>query len=277
MEAFENFLTAIALLTPDGGKAVSPYGAFHLVFFALSVAGAAVVCIFCRNISEKKLRIILTATGFSLIALEIYKQLVLSYAVDGHWSYAWYAFPFQFCSTPMYVMPAAGLIKNGKLRDMLMSFLGTFSIVAGLSVMMFVGGVFDTPSLGVSIQSMLCHGSMIVIGALVLACERKKLGIRYWASALPVFLSLMLVAVIADIIMYFALPAGMIFDMFYLSPYVISPNIAVVTQLREALSGGLYFIYLFTYAAGFSLLALGITAAAKLISGGYRGGRAVRN
>ena len=49
---------------------------------------------------------IILISGFIMLIFEIYKQVIFTYQV-GH--YQWYAFPFQFCSTPMYLYIIYGL------------------------------------------------------------------------------------------------------------------------------------------------------------------------
>lgn len=259
MNAFEKFLIAIALLTSSGENAVPVYGVFHLCFLAAAVTGCVLVCVFCRNLSEKALRIIITVTGFVLILLEVYKQLVFSYALYGTWRYDWGSFPFQFCSTPMYIAPFAGLLRNGRFRDMCMSYLSTFSLTAGFIVMVFAGGVFETPSLGVAVQTMVYHGAMLVLGVLILANDRKRLGIKYWLKSLPLFCGLFVLAYLFNVIFYYAMP-GVYIDLYYISPFYISQGLPVATDVKTVLTGaGVGFLYPVIYLilfAGVSLAAV---------------------
>ena len=64
----------------------------------------------------------------------------ISYEDGLSYNYAWYAFPWQFCSTPMYIGLLAGLSK-GKLHDHFCAYLATFALFAGTAVMQksFVG------------------------------------------------------------------------------------------------------------------------------------------
>lgn len=266
MNWFEKFLTAIALLFEGGEYRIQPYGAFHLIWLAAAVLGCIAAVIFFRDISARAMRITLTVTGFTLILLEVYKQLVFSYAAGGAWTYQWHAFPFQFCSTPMYIMPLAGLLKNGKLRDMCMSYLATFSVMAGLIVMLFAGGVFNTASVGVCIQTMVHHSSMLIVGVLILANDRRKLGVKYWLKSLPVFAALYVIAFIINAAVYYGVP-GAGADMYYISPYVITEGIFLATALKTVLlDNNLYFIYPILYFIVFSLLSLAAVYSAKGIT-----------
>lgn len=262
MNAFEKFITKIALLSGDGSYPIAPYGAFHLLFLAATIIACVLVVLFFRDISERAMRIVLTSVGFGLILFEVYKQLVFSYATTGEWIYQWFAFPFQFCSTPMYVMPFAGLLKSGKLRDMCMSYLSTFTLIAGLTVMLFVGGVFNTASVGVCVQTMVHHSAMVIVGVLVLANDRRKLGISYWLKSLPPFVLLFVMAFLMNIIVYHAGIPGV--DMYYISPYTVTEGIFLVSDLKTwALDNNVYFLFPIVYMAAFALLALGAVYAGK--------------
>ena len=58
-----------------------------------------------------------------------------SYDPQTGWSYDWSRFPFQFCSTPIYIALLAAPLHDGKLRRALLCFLATYSPVAGCAVL----------------------------------------------------------------------------------------------------------------------------------------------
>jgi hypothetical protein len=93
----------------------------------------------------------------------------------------------------MYVGLLAGLLKEGKVRRALYSFLGTFCLFAGLAVMVYPNDVF-TSTLGISIQTMVHHGGMTVLG---IYCNHIQSALpeakRFVGSGL-VFLSLVAIA-----------------------------------------------------------------------------------
>ena len=85
-----------------------PYGWFHLLFWALTIAGAIFLILRFRNASDKVVRRILGVIWICMVILEIGKQLEGAYEVVNGvpvWSYLWRWFPFQFCSTPLYCLP----------------------------------------------------------------------------------------------------------------------------------------------------------------------------
>ena len=78
-------------------------------------------------------------TALVVILLEIYKQINYTFSYEGAitFDYQWYAFPFQFCSTPMYVGLLVGLFRKGKIHDALCAYLATYAVFAGLCVMIY--------------------------------------------------------------------------------------------------------------------------------------------
>ncbi len=222
------------------------FGWFHILSLVLMIAAIVVSLIFRKKLSDKKINIILLVTSITLIVLEIYKQLVFSYdGVTDKWSYQWYAFPFQFCSTPMYVMLLAAIVRKSKFYDLLLSFLGTFSLAAGLMVMIYPNDVF-IGTIGINIQTMVTHGAMPAIGFLLWFTGKIKFSLKTVLNAFYVFIVLVAVAQILNIIVHFSID-GVNFNMFFISPYrnttlpvlnIIQPNVP-------------YFIFLIIYLLGF--------------------------
>ena len=149
------------------------YGLFHIIS-ALIIIGTCVLFIaFRHKINEKRLAYITLIFGCVMTVFELYKQLVITYnPSDDTWAYEWYAFPFQFCSTPTYVTLLAFLfykLKHKKIYDAMLGFLATYSFVAGFLVI-FVGTQnVLCPYIGINIQTMVHHGLMLVLGVIILS------------------------------------------------------------------------------------------------------------
>ncbi len=221
MNSFERILY---LLQADMETPVS-YGVWHICFLLLTVAASAFAVWRFRDASEKAMRRVLLAIWMVLVALEVYKQLVYSLSVSDQtasWSYQWYAFPFQFCSTPLYVLPFAIFPRSERVRSAVMSFLATFSLFGGLAVMAYPGDVFIS-MIGINIQTMVHHGSQLVLGALMVAWNRRSMGKVFFARGVTVFAILATVAMLLNVGVHVALAAaGMgdtTFNMFFISPY----------------------------------------------------------
>lgn len=136
------------------------------MFIALIVVASVFLCVKCRDVSDKHFRRIVFISWIVIVVLEIYKQLVFSVEyTEGAfvWDYQWYAFPFQFCSSPLYALPFVALMPDGKLRDAFIGFVAFFSLFAGVAVFIYPNDVFiDT--IGTNVQTMIHHCTQIVLG-----------------------------------------------------------------------------------------------------------------
>ena len=241
------------------------YGWFHIVSLVLMVAVTILFCRFGKNWDKRK---VLLTTAITVVILEIYKQVNFSFASDNGFTfdYQWYAFPFQFCSTPMYIGLLAGLTKKGKLHDGLCAYLATFALFAGIGVMFYPCTVF-TPKVGINIQTMICHGSMVVLGVYLLYTGHVKLAHKTILKAATVFaVCVALAAVMNEIAHASGLLQRESFDMFYISPYSVS-ELPVYVQVQAVVP---FPWCLALYILGFSLaayimllIAMGIAKLAK--------------
>ncbi len=211
----------------------TPYGWFHLLSFLLSILAAVYLCVRHKNDPPERVRTVVLVVATIVTVLEIYKQINYSFSYENGitFDYQWYIFPWQFCSTPMYVGLLAGLTKKGKLHDALCAFLATYAVFAGLGVMFYPTTVF-IGTIGINIQTMICHGSMIFIGAYLFATGHVKLEHKSILKALPVFAVAVLVAVVMNEIAYQSgLLATEDFNMFFISPYC-DPHLPVYSLVQ---------------------------------------------
>lgn len=139
-----------------------------------------------------------------MLVLEIYKQLIYSVSEVGGsavWDYQWYAFPYQLCSTPLYLLPFVAFMKEGKTRDSIMSFLSTFAMFGGLAVFIYPNDVFIS-TIGINIQTMVHHGLQIVLGIYFMVYNRKKLNWMYFLRGVYVFGAMLGIAMLLNIVLY---------------------------------------------------------------------------
>jgi len=245
------------------------YGWFHLLFFALSIAAAVFLCATHKAGDGKRVRRVIFTVAVITLVLEIYKQINFSFSYSGEnieFNFQWYAFPFQFCSMPMYVGLLTGIFRKGKVHDALCAFLATYAIFAGCCVMLYPVQVF-VPQIGINVQTMICHGSMLTVGTYLLYTQYVKLEHRSILKALPVFASAMAIAFIMDEIAYFSgLLEAHDFNMFFISRHLDStlPVYSLVhAALPYPLAVAIYF-FAFSLAAYIILLcAIGISRLAK--------------
>lgn len=245
------------------------FGWFHITFLLLSFIAAAILCLLHKNASQERVRNIVFGVAVAVIILKVYKQVNYSFSyADGNvtFQYQWYAFPWQFCSMPMYVGFLAGIFRKGRIHDCLCAFLSTYAVFAGLCVMFYPETVFiDT--IGINIQTMICHGSMIIVGIYLLYSGYVKLEHKTILKAIPVFLVSVLTAVILNEI---AFQLGLLeeheFNMFFISPHC-EPSLPVYSLIQNFISYPwclIIYVSAFTLAAYLILLvAMGITYLVK--------------
>ena len=233
-----------------------PYGTFHVLFFVLSFLALIPLLQHPKNPSGEHIRRVVWVTALIVAVLEIYKQInySFSYKTGITFDYQWYAFPFQFCSTPMYVGLLAGIIKKGKVHESLCAYLATYALFAGLSVMVYPTTVFIS-TVGINVQTMICHGSMITIGIYLLATGYVPLKYKTVLKALPVFAAAVLLAWGMNEIAY---RSGLLetetFNMFFISPYC-EPSLPVYSLVQAVVPFPLCLV----------LYILGFTAASWLV------------
>jgi len=231
------------------------FGWFHFLWIGLVILACVFIYIFRGKISRKGVNIALLSFGLVLIVFEIYKQLVFSFNYNAgggtsSWHFQWYAFPFQFCSTPMYLMIFAGILRKGKVYDCILSYLSTFSLFGGITVMVYTEQVL-TSMIGINIQTMFWHSGLVVIAFLLLATKSVKFKWTTVLKASYVFLVMLALALIMNVIWHFCSNLNDTFNMFYISPY-FPCSLIILDQIYLKVP---YVVFLMTYVIGFVLIA----------------------
>lgn len=239
------------------------YGWYHLLCLAVTILATLGLCYaFQKGKFQNAPGFVLTIALITVV-LEIYKQVNFSFSYEGgiSFDYQWYAFPWQFCSTPMYVGLLAGLIRKGKVHESLCAYLATYAVFAGVCVMLYPATVF-VDTIGINIQTMFCHGSMITVGVYLLYSGHVKLEHKTILKALPVFAVMIAVAMIGNEI---ANATGLLetetFNMFFISPYC-EPSLPVYSLVQGVLP---YPVCLVIYFTAFSLAGYIMLLAGMLI------------
>ena len=233
------------------------FGWFHLLWLGITAAAVFLACRFGPKASKRQVDRIVLITAIVVAILEVYKQINYTFSVGENGitaDYHWYAFPFQFCSTPMYVGLLAGIFRKGKFNECLCSYLATFAVFAGLAVSIYPGDVF-VETTGINIQTMICHGSMIPIGTLLFASGRVSMNYRTVLKACCVFVVTLSIACVLNEVAY---SVGLLenhnFNMFYISRHLDStlPVFSLVQPLVP-------------FPVSFIIYVVGFTAAAYLM------------
>ena len=179
---------------------LTPYGPFHLVCIFITLAGMAFAVYLTLKKPEKTLYVLFIVSSILMWLGEGYKQFVESFA-SGKFYYNWYYFPFQFCSTPLFVYPLCCILKKGKVYDALSLYTGTYCLFAGASV------VFISPTTvlgsgngyyGIATQSMLHHTLMMTTGVSALVYSAKKISVKLFLGNIGVYLVLLTIAEILN-------------------------------------------------------------------------------
>lgn len=230
------------------------YGWFHLVWLALTVIVTVLLCVYGRKASPKRIRAFVFWMSVIVLLLEVYKQINYTFEYDTGTvvaDFQWYAFPFQFCSTPMYVGALMGLTRKGKVHESLAAYLSTYSIFAGVCVLLYPNDVFIR-TIGINLQTMICHCSMIVIGIYLMATGYVKVEQKTILKAIPVFaIAVGIAAVLNEIAFYSGLLETDTFNMFFISPHC-EPSLPVYSLVQQHVP---YPWCLIIYIAAFSLAA----------------------
>jgi len=220
---------------------------FHYLALFIVVMAAIIAVRYLKRGNPRRTQMFVLGAGLLLLGFEIYKQIIMNYAAG--WDYQWYIFPFQFCSTPIYIATLAGLAKPGKFQTALYEFLASFGLFAGLAVMLYPNDVF-VGTIGINVQTMVHHGTMMVMG-IALLLTTIKFELKTIIRSVGVFLTLMLIAMVLNLSYNEWIHDGT-FNMFFIND-VYGNHIPLLSIVYEKAP---YLVFLFTYAIGFSLVAV---------------------
>lgn len=257
MNKFEKFIYAFQ----NTMERPALYGWYHILWLFILALTCSLIIIFRKKISQKAVKYTILSISILLIIFEIMKQLTYSFNWNENtqtatWYYQWYAFPFQFCSTPMYLMFIASLCNKSLFRDSLYSYLATYALFGGLVVMIYPGDVFTT-TIFINIHTMFWHASMVVVGVLIWTVNSIDYKQKTFIKAFCVFLSMIFLAMLANYIWKWSggIETGQTFNMFYISPFYKStlPLVSIIYENAP------YIIFLLCYIIGFSLAAYILT------------------
>ena len=202
------------------------FGGLHFAFFFGVILTSVLLCVCFRDADDKTFRRIIAVMFLVMFVGEALKQLVYPLRiVNGElvYEYDWSFFPFQLCSTPIYVLPLVAFLPDSKVRDAAAAYLMTYGLTGGVAVYLFPSTVFVDPVF-INYQTMIHHGIQIVSGVYIAAYYRRKLGKSFYIGAVCVFAVTYTVAFLLNTVFYdILLRMGWIgrtdvFNMFYISP-----------------------------------------------------------
>ena len=261
-----NFFEQILYFFEGKMQIPSPFGWFHLLFICLVICSTVLLCVKFRDCDDKIFRRIALITCIALLFFEVLKQLIFAFEYDGYtvsWNYAWYVFPYQLCDTPLYVLPIIAILKDGKLRDALISYSAFFVMFGGLVTFIYPSTVFASTTL-INLQTMIHHGSQIVLGIFFAVRNRQNFNLRFFLKGVPVFATLVAIAIILNEAMYGYVSTnapGDLFNVFYISRH-FPCTLPILSEVYKAVP---YPVFCLIYILGFTLIALAIYGIEKLI------------
>lgn len=218
-----------ALMDATAWKMVkpAPYGIFHLSFMVVGFLLSAVAAFKLRKLGDKGNRRLLIGIGIFLAVCEIYKQLFYCYHICGG-KYAWWIFPFQLCSVPMYLCILAPMLKKGRLQKAMYSFMMSFNMLGGLMAFFEPSGII-TEYWTITLHSFTWHMLLVFIGLYLGFSNRGGREMADYKDSVSVFLVLCVIAFSINVI--FKDVSGNSINMFFIGPQ--NSSLIVFKQISE--------------------------------------------
>lgn len=236
-------------------KEPNPYGWFHLMWIAFTIISIAILFKVRKKYSEKQLKTVLGIYGIVALVFEVTKQLIWSFNFDAitntiSWDYQWYAAPFQLCTTPIFATIICLFLKDGKVRQSILSYMGFITILGGLMTILIPTSCFVSDTI-VNIHTMWLHCGSFVVSVYLLMSGAVEINKQSLIRAVKVFLIFVIIAEILNIAIYnIGILDGETFNMFYISPYFIS-SLPVFDVIQQNTPFLLYLlIYIFAISLG---------------------------
>ena len=224
------------------------FGWFHILCIFITILMIFILYKQRNNYNESKLKKVLLIYGLVALILEVVKQIMWSFNYDSinniiTWKYEWYAFPFQLCTTPIYVSLICYFLKKGKIRDSLLSYMAFITILGSIATIIIPTSCFVEDVL-INIHTMWLHCGSLVVSIFLLMNKEVKVNINNLLKAISVFIIFVLIALFLNILVYNINVLNTdTFNMFYISPYFIS-TLPVFDIIQKYLP---YPLFLLTY------------------------------
>lgn len=247
------------------------FGWFHWLWIFLTIFSVVVLVKRRVKHDEKQLKIILFTYGVVAFILELIKQLIWAFNYDSvnkivTFEYEWYAFPFQLCTTPIFVSLICCFLKDNKIRRAMLSYMAFVTILGSLATAIIPDSCFVSDIL-VNIHTMWLHFGSLVVSVYLLISNEVKLDIINLKNALLVFLIFVGIAQVLNFAIYGSgLLNGQTFNMFYISPYFES-TLPVFDIIWQSVAYPLFLLtYLCVIATGSFIIYFVVWGIKKLVS-----------
>ena len=260
----ESFFTKLIVALQYEIERPQSWHGFHLFWIFLCVLTTGFIIRHKPKDREKHLKTILGVYGIVAFVLELAKQIIWSY--DGTWHYQWYAAPFQLCTTPIFVSLIALFLPKCKVRDHLLSYMAFVTILGSLATAVYPDSCF-VRTLLVDIHTMFLHMGSLSVSIYLLAKEVEL----SWKSFRGAYFVFLIFASFAEMLNISVFQSGILnghtFNMFYISPYFISP-LPVFSRIQQKAPFPVFIMcYLFAVFLGSGIIFLAASRI-KLLSSG---------
>ena len=219
------------------------FGWFHILWIILIILS---VIFLSKKKTEKNLKVVLGVYGFTALILEVLKQIIWSFNYENGvviWDYQWYAFPFQLCTTPIFISIICLFLKDNKVRDILLSYMAYITILGSIATVLMPDSCFVEDIL-INIHTMFLHCGSLVVSLYLFISKKVEIDIKHYIYAIIVFICFVFLADTLNIIVY---NSGILhqetFNMFFISPYFES-SLPVFDKIQSSTP---YILFLLIY------------------------------
>ncbi len=220
---------------------------FHFVMLIPIIGLSFVIPYFFKDAKEKTYKRILFIFWVILIILEIFKQIIKAfhYGNPSYWEYSIRDFPFSICSMIYYFVPIILFVnkdKHPKIVDAAVGYMCFISLFMGLIVCIYTDMVMSN-LIFINIQSLIHHGSQVIVGIYIYAWNRKNIRIETVYRSLIAFAITAGIAIIINVAFY-----PNFINMFFINPTRIT-NLPIGSFVQEKLGYPVYLLLLLTLIA----------------------------
>lgn len=222
---------------------------FQIIVILITLAAIVLVIKNTKKFDEKSIDKVVFNFGLLYFFLELYKQLFFN-VFSGRTGYDWSIFPFQLCSTPLYVCLISPFTK-GKVKKAFYAYLSSFCMLGGLSVLVYPNSVI-IDEVTITFQSMIWHSSMVVLGCYLIYVNRFGKDLKELLPGVVIFLIVVFIAVNMNYLFeVFKQKYEMdsYFNMLFISPYY-ECDIVLYSIIWNATN---WYISVFAYILGLTL------------------------
>jgi len=203
-----------------------------------------------KKFGEKAYKYTLLGIWITMLVLEIFKQIMYSYDIEGSTivpSYTLFAFPFQICSIAMYFLPVLIFAKDGMIKQRFELFYSLCFIIAAIFALatpafyVYVYGNFHTEA----------YHILLFVSALLVGLKRRntyKIDILW--QAFIIFLCLLTIAIILNAIINPFMSGYNRINLFFVN-WINPPGVPVLDQIWKSTPYPVYLLcYIIFFAAG---------------------------